>query len=235
MMAKRFGIDLKRIPVQGVKGVTINDQHSMISENDSLYTKQSNTLQTEPIGGDDSTSDEFDYHHNHHNSVFYDIYANKIPTTVQSDCSSNATDKITLNCNICNTLNDNKNFIILSCCNDICHIKCLINKLNVFDNSNSDYNEFNENVINTEFFNKLQCLKCNKTLNHEDVFNLYSKHILNNKKYISEYDKKITSLKEQKKMIENEIKCLNEYITKLQSEKQISQVIMSKAFILMTS
>lgn len=231
---KRFGVELKRVPVN--KGNLPTDQtQSILSENGSLFTKNSNSLHNIPLdGSDNSNTSDYDYNHNH-NSIFYDLYSNKLQNTPSENQSYESGDN-KLKCNICNTMNDNTNFIILSCCNDICHIKCLINKLNFFnDNSYMDHNEFNENLITNDFLNSIVCLKCNKILNYEDIFNIQSKHILNNKKYITEYDKKIILLKDQKKKIENEIKCLNEYIVKLNNEKQIAQIIMTKMFNLMSS
>lgn len=239
---KRFGVELKRTPI---KGVIDNPK----SENDSLYTKSSIPFQKTPDCSDDGSSN-YDYNHNHNYNSVYDIYAsNNISshlsnnvsshTSNQNNIETNSTDynDNKIKCNLCNVVNDNTNFIMLSCCNDICHIKCLINKFNIFNNNDTDaeYKEFDENSITPEFFNGLKCLKCNHSLNHEDIFNLYSKYILNNKKFIIEYDKKILSLKDQKKKIDNEIKCLNEYILKLQNERQISQIIMTKTFHLMTS
>jgi hypothetical protein len=241
IMMKRFGVELKRVPVNAPvnKGVTIsNDQtQSILSENGSLFTKNSNSLHNIPLdGSDNSSTSDYDYNpHHNHNSVFYDLYSSKIQNTPSENYSSESNDN-KLKCNICNMMNDNTNFIILSCCNDICHIKCLISKLNFFnENSDMDYNDFNENLITNDFLNSIVCLKCNKVLNYEDIFNIQSKHILNNKKYIAEYDKKIILLKDQKKKIENEIKCLNEYIIKLNNEKQIAQVIMTKMFSLMST
>lgn len=245
---KRFGVELKRTPVKGV----INDK----TENESLYTKNSISIQKTSDCGDDGSSN-YEYNHNHNYNSVYDFYSsNNLSSHVSNNISNNTPNHISNNtqplsnidtdsldynenkikCNLCNVVNDNTNFIILSCCNDICHITCLINKFNIFnDNTESEYKEFNEETITPDFFNGLQCLKCNHSLNYEDIFNLYSKYILNNKKYMIEYDKKIILLKDQKKKIENEIKCLNEYITKLQNEKKISQIIMKKTFQLMSS
>lgn len=240
---KRFGVELKRTPVKGV----INE--NIKSENESLYTKNSISLQKNSDCGDDGSSN-YEYNHNHNYNSVYDIYASNNLSSHMSNYTTNNSQPLSNNidtdsmdynenkirCNLCNVVNDNTNFIILSCCNDICHIKCLINKFNIFnDNTETEYKEFNENSITPDFLIGLQCLKCSNSLNYEDIFNLYSKYILNNKKYMVEYDKKILSLKDQKKKIENEIKCLNEYITKLQNEKNISQIIMKKTFQLMSS
>lgn len=235
-MMKRFGVDLSKSPInRGFKNMVVSPK----SEIESMYTKNSNDV----IDDDSSISYDInhdlhhdvhpdlhhDLHHNH-NSV-YDIYSSSTTSGLQL-CNNNGSH---IKCSICNLSSDNTNVIMLSCCNDICHVKCVIDKYNLFNyNSEMEYTEFNENLIDNEFFNKFKCLKCNQNFSYEDIFNLHSKFISYNKKYINEYDLKMTKLKDQKKKIENEIKCVNEYILKLQSEKNISQTIMSKTFNLMT-
>lgn len=219
---KRFGVDLAKSPInRGFKNMIVS-QHSEV---DSMYTKNSNDIV------DDNSSINYDIHHNH-NSV-YDIYSSSTTSGLSDTICNNNSNNI--KCSMCNLSSDNTNVIMLSCCNDICHVKCIIDKFNLFNyNSDMEYKEFNENLVDNEFFNKFKCLKCNKNLSYEDIFNLYSKFICCNKKYINEYDLKMSKLKDQKKKVENEIKCVNEYISKLHSEKNISQIIMSKTFNLMT-
>ena len=159
-------------------------------------------------------------------------------------------------CELCNleSHKEKSNYIILSCCHTIFHIKCLIDKLNLYKisddmknfnlndsesitskNSNKSTNlVFNENIITQEYFKNLTCTHCSKNLHYEDIFSLHSKNALCNKKYQNEYNTQINSLKDQKIKIENEIKCLNEYITKLENEKKISKIMMSKTYTLMT-
>jgi len=170
-------------------------------------------------------------------------------------------------CELCNleSHKEKSNYIILSCCHTIFHIKCLIDKLNIYkisdDIKNVQLNDpdfvractkqdtesiaskssnksnnlvFNENIITQEYFKNLICTHCNKNLHYEDIFSLYSKNALCNKKYQNEYNLQINSLKDQKMKIENEIKCLNEYVIKLENEKKISKIMMSKTYTLMT-
>lgn len=142
-------------------------------------------------------------------------------------------------CSSCNleSRKDTSNYIILSCCNSIFHIKCLIDKYNVnnlLGNPNDDYYVFDENTITQSYFDKVKCLKCDCKLNYEDVFSIHSKYVLYNKKYTNDYNIQLNSLRDQKNKIENEMKCLNEYISKLENERKISKIIMTKTFTLMS-
>jgi hypothetical protein len=142
-------------------------------------------------------------------------------------------------CSSCNleSRKDTSNYIILSCCNSIFHIKCLIDKYNVnnlLGNPDDDYYVFDENTITQSYFDKVKCLKCDCKLNYEDVFSIHSKYVLYNKKYTNDYNIQLNSLKDQKNKIENEMKCLNEYISKLENERKISKIIMTKTFTLMS-
>ena len=142
-------------------------------------------------------------------------------------------------CSSCNleSRKDTSNYIILSCCNSIFHIKCLIVKYNVnnlLGNPDDDYYVFDENTITQSYFDKVKCLKCDCKLNYEDVFSIHSKYVLYNKKYTNDYNIQLNSLRDQKNKIENEMKCLNEYISKLENERKISKIIMTKTFTLMS-
>jgi len=142
-------------------------------------------------------------------------------------------------CSSCNleSRKDTSNYIILSCCNSIFHIKCLIDKYNVnnlLGNPDDDYYVFDENTITQSYFDKVKCLKCDCKLNYEDVFSIHSKYVLYNKKYTNDYNIQLNSLRDQKNKIENEMKCLNEYISKLENERKISKIIMTKTFTLMS-
>ena len=141
-----------------------------------------------------------------------------------------------ITCNMCN-LESNKvssNYIILSCCNNVFHVKCLMDKFNEYTTDKMIDNTFilNDNSID---FDKKRCPKCESIMNYEDLFTIYSKNVLSNKIFTKEYDSQLTSLKEQKMKIENEMKCLNEYIIKLDQEKKVSHFMMSKIYSLLCS
>jgi len=153
-----------------------------------------------------------------------------------------ASSSVRLSSIVCSSCNleirkDTSNYIILSCCNSIFHIKCLIDKYNVnnlLGNPDDDYYVFDENTITQSYFDKVKCLKCDCKLNYEDVFSIHSKYVLYNKKYTNDYNIQLNSLRDQKNKIENEMKCLNEYISKLENERKISKIIMTKTFTLMS-
>ena len=153
--------------------------------------------------------------------------------------ASSSTRLSSIVCSSCNleSRKDTSNYIILSCCNSIFHIKCLIDKYNVnnlLGNPDDDYYVFDENTITQSYFDKVKCLKCDCKLNYEDVFSIHSKYVLYNKKYTNDYNIQLNSLRDQKNKIENEMKCLNEYISKLENERKISKIIMTKTFTLMS-
>jgi len=155
--------------------------------------------------------------------------------------------KSLLVCNLCK-LDSHKDYIFLSCCNSIFHIKCLINKYtrdivgvvngkntNTSINSvNDHYEYFNENTISQGCLDQIFCINCDNRVNYEDIFTLYSKNILCNKKFHTQHITQLNILKDQKTKIENEIKCLNVYITKLENEKNMSKIIMDKTYKLLT-
>jgi len=153
---------------------------------------------------------------------------------------SNVSKISNVQCNLCN-LESNKgssNYIILSCCNNIFHVKCLVDKYNVYnvndENSIDDHVVFDEKLINKNYLDKVKCNKCDTSLNYEDLFTLHSKNILCNKNYAKQYHAQLLSLKDQRNKIDNEIKCLNEYISKLDHEKKVSYVMMAKTYSLLT-
>lgn len=143
-------------------------------------------------------------------------------------------------CNLCK-LDSHNDYLILSCCNTTFHIKCLINKYtkDVFRKSphkllgssgNHHYEYLNESTITQESFDNMMCLNCNDKLNYEDIFTLYSKNIMSNKKFHTQHITQLNKLNDQKIKIENEIKCLNEYIDKLNNDKKVSKIIMDKTY-----
>jgi hypothetical protein len=99
---------------------------------------------------------------------------------------------------------------------------------------NDHYEYFNENTISQGCLDKIFCINCDNRVNYEDIFTLYSKNILCNKKFHTQHITQLNILKDQKTKIENEIKCLNEYITKLENEKNMSKIIMDKTYKLLT-
>ena len=114
---KRFGVDLAKSPInRGFKNMIVS-QHSEV---DSMYTKNSNDIV------DDNSSINYDIHHNH-NSV-YDIYSSSTTSGLSDTICNNNSNNI--KCSMCNLSSDNTNVIMLSCCNDICHVKCIIDKFN---------------------------------------------------------------------------------------------------------
>lgn len=156
--------------------------------------------------------------------------------TSSSAISSSNSSIVCSSCNL-ESRKDTSNYIILSCCNSIFHIKCLIDKYsvnNLLGNPNDDYYVFDENTITQSYFDKVKCIKCDCKLNYEDIFSIHSKYVLCNKKYTNDYNIQLNSLKEQKNKIENEMRSLNEYILKLENEKKISKIIMTKTFTLMS-
>jgi hypothetical protein len=179
-----------------------------------------------------------DYSNNHMNT-------NDVGTRF-SDNSSDKGDvsktRSLLVCNLCK-LDSHKDYIFLSCCNSVFHIKCLINKYTRDitsvggkngSNTNEHYEYFNENTITQGCFDKIICTNCDNKVNYEDIFTLYSKNILCNKKFHTQHITQLNTLKDQKTKIENEIRCLNEYITKLDNDKNMSKIIMDKTYKLLT-
>jgi hypothetical protein len=155
-----------------------------------------------------------------------------------SDKDTSINKRRTLVCNLCK-LDSHKDYIFVSCCNSVFHIKCLIDKYTkeVFcksGNGNEQYNCFNENTITQESFDKIICVNCDNNVNYEDIFTLYSKNVLCNKKFYTKHITQLNLLKDQKTKIENEIKCLNEYVDKLENEKNLSKIIMDKTYKLLS-
>ena len=157
-------------------------------------------------------------------------------TNITNDSLSNKSRY--LQCNLCK-LDSYNDYLILSCCNSTFHIKCLINKYtkDVFNNGkpkrlgdNNHYEYLNENTLTQEFFDKMICIYCNNKLNYEDIFTLYSKNIMCNKKYHTQHITQLIKLQDQKMRIETEIKCLNEYIDKLDNDKTLSKIIIDKTY-----
>jgi hypothetical protein len=178
-----------------------------------------------------------DYSHNHSKDNHYHDNS--------SDKGDANKTRLLLVCNLCK-LDSHKDYIFLSCCNTVFHIKCLINKYTRDiasvvggkngngGNTNEHYECFNENTITQGCFDKIICTNCDNKVNYEDIFALYSKNILCNKKFHTQHITQLNTLKDQKTKIENEIRCLNEYITKLDNEKNISKIIMDKTYKLLT-
>ena len=217
-------------------GVIMKNEISETNSFNSLYTKN---VDDKDNSYKDSYSEYNDYSPT--NDDLYDVYAkdkckNISITSVENTLSQLICEICTNSSNSSTSKSIGTNHIVLSCCNHIFHVKCLLDHYNKNNDDKDDdyYLHFDESNINSQFYDEYNCIKCNTNLHYEDVFNLYSKQILSNKKFTSEYTKKLNTLKEQKKRIENEMKCLNEYIVKLQNEKKMSQVIMMKTFSLMT-
>ena len=206
-------------------------------KNTDVETYSNNSLYTQNT--DEEEYENYDDNDNNYDSVLntYKNSNNSSLNDVRHHGHGHDHDNLSNNvlCEYCNTDNNKltSNHIILSC-NHIFHVKCLMDKFNVLynDNDNKMF-EFNENMINNKFYESHCCLKCKNKLNYEDIFSIYSKHVSSNKGDINDYDKKIDKLKDQRKKIENEIKCLNDYISKLQAEKQASQMILTKTFSLL--
>lgn len=212
--------------------------------NDNLYDNNKQSIY--------STDETYDNENDNINyKIDYDFSDNKN----ENDTDSFKNTKLL--CELCNLegRNEKSNYIILSCCHSIFHVKCLVNKLNLYKISDEMKNftlndaesitsksskksnnvlVFNENSITHDYLNNIICTHCRKNLHHEDIFSLHSKNALYNRKHIGDYYTQINSLKDQQMKIENEIKCLTEYITKLDNEKKISKIIMSKTYSLMT-
>jgi len=220
-------------------GVIMKNEISETNSFNSLYTKN---VDDKDNSYKDSYSEYNDYSPT--NDDLYDVYAKDKCKNISITSVENTLSQLI--CEICTNSSNSSNsstsksigtnHIVLSCCNHIFHVKCLLDHYNKNNDDKDDdyYLHFDESNINSQFYDEYNCIKCNTNLHYEDVFNLYSKQILSNKKFTSEYTKKLNTLKEQKKRIENEMKCLNEYIVKLQNEKKMSQVIMMKTFSLMT-
>ena len=183
-----------------------------------------------------------DYSHNHSKDNHYHDNSSDKGDAIHS---INNKTKSLLVCNLCK-LDSHKDYIFLSCCNTVFHIKCLINKYTRDiasvvggkngngGNTNEHYECFNENTITQGCFDKIICTNCDNKVNYEDIFALYSKNILCNKKFHTQHITQLNTLKDQKTKIENEIRCLNEYITKLDNEKNMSKIIMDKTYKLLT-
>ena len=218
---------------------------------DNLYNNNKESIYSEN-DSDAILNYKVDYDYVNDNSS----YLNDNNSSIDRLCSDREPGSKSVACELCNleSRKEKSNYIILSCCHTIFHIKCLIDKLNVYKisddmknvqltdcesisskTSNKSNNVvFSENTITQEYFKNLTCTHCNKSIHYEDIFSLHSKNALCNKKYQNEYNTQINSLKDQKMKIENEIKCLNEYIIKLENEKKISKIMMSKTYTLMT-
>ena len=142
-------------------------------------------------------------------------------------------------CNLCNLESNKGGSIILSCCNNIFHVKCLVDKYNVYNVNDqqitNDHVVFEEKSVDKNYLDKVKCTKCDTSLNYEDLFTLHSKNILCNKNYSKQYHSQLVSLKDQRNKIDNEIKCINEYINKLEHEKKVSYVIMARTYSLLTN
>ena len=221
-------------------GVIMKNEISETNSFNSLYTKN---VDDKDNSYKDSYKDSYSEYNDYSptNDDLYDVYAkdkckNISITSVENTLSQLICEICTNSSNSSTSKSIGTNHIVLSCCNHIFHVKCLLDHYNKNNDDKDDdyYLHFDESNINSQFYDEYNCIKCNTNLHYEDVFNLYSKQILSNKKFTSEYTKKLNTLKEQKKRIENEMKCLNEYIVKLQNEKKMSQVIMMKTFSLMT-
>lgn len=233
-------------------GIIMKNEISETNSFNSLYTKnvddkdnsyKDNYINKDNSYKDNSYKDSYSEYNDYSptNDDLYDVYSkdkckNISITSVENTSSQLICEICTNSSNSSSSKSIGTNHIVLSCCNHIFHVKCLLDHYNKNNDDKDDdyYLHFDESNINSQFYEEYNCIKCNTNLHYEDVFNLYSKQILSNKKYTSEYTKKLNALKEQKKRIENEMKCLNEYIIKLQNEKKMSQVIMMKTFSLMT-
>ena len=225
-------------------GIIMKGENIETNSFNSLYTKNiddkaNDIYNKEPSYKDNSYNDYNDYSPT--NDDLYDAYSkdkckNNSIISAENTASQLICEMCTNSSNSSNSKSIGTNHIVLSCCNHVFHVKCLLDHYNRNQDVQDDeyYLKFDESNINSQFYDKYNCIKCNTNLHYEDVFNLYSKQILTNKKYATEYTKKLNGLQEQKKRIENEMKCLNEYIVKLQNEKKMSQVIMMKTFSLMT-
>lgn len=191
------------------------------------------------------------------NSYLNDIYLIDSCYKDNSNFCDGLNKSRSLICNLCK-LDSHNDYLILSCCNSTFHIKCLINKYTkeafstgskviprvsgetqtyeCFKDKTYEYFKentyecFNENNVTQDSFNKMICIHCNNRLNYEDIFTLYSKNIMCNKKFHTQYITQLAKLKDQKSKIETEIKCLNEYIDKLENDKTLSKIIMDKTY-----
>jgi hypothetical protein len=167
---------------------------------------------------------------------FYNDY-NEYDTT-SIDINSNRSTIIyskNIKCSICNSDDVDKNYIIMSCCNNIVHIKCITTALYdyLYDN-NKEMLIFNEDSVDKYHLDKIKCVKCDCSINYSDIFSIYSKKMNINKDVYEKFIIQKKELEEQKDKIENELKCVNDYIKKLENEKKISQIIMSKTFSLLS-
>ena len=154
---------------------------------------------------------------------FYNDYHNDYRNTKEKKIETNMSiNKIV--CEICTNVDTSKHFIILSECNHVYHISCIIDEFyNTIDH---------ENDINKEFFSKLTCFKCNKHIQYADVFSIYSKLFENNKKSVSSLKQRKNNLEQQLENITKEMDCVNECMQKIQTENKTFQKIMLKTFTL---
>ena len=129
-------------------------------------------------------------------------------------------------CNICNNehLENNmynveyKGYVIVSCCNKIYHVQCIVKFLKL--NFNNNYIQEN---INISYFSNMKCHSCNTVLQKLDILTIISKYIDFNKNNLN---LKLSELIEQKQAIETEIQDIQNYNIKIENERINSQKLL---------
>jgi len=167
-------------------------------------------------------TNEYDIHYE-----FYNDYNNYESSIIETKSESTITSKC-IKCEICNKDDSDKNFIILSCCNNIVHIKCIVSELQ------NDFSDGLHEKDKSECFENIECIKCHYNMHYSDIFSIYYKTINANKNIYEKVIAQKQELQEQMKKIENELKCINEYIDKIEREKKMAQTIISKTFLLLS-
>jgi hypothetical protein len=120
--------------------------------------------------------------------------------------------KNTLLCNLCTLyeIGTLPQFIVVSCCNRVYHIKCIAKQLRIID----------------ETSNK-QCPGCSGLLEPMDYLNIIKKIFNSNQILKEEYSTNMTELTSQIKKIQNEIEVILTHVNKLDMEQGIYSNIMS--------
>ena len=179
--------------------------------------------------------DDYDYSNNYTNDINY-----------RRDSSLIENDKTNLykskhKCDTCNLDKQDESFIILSCCKSICHSSCIFENIKTkisYDSINTsnvtNAIDTSESVLklNELKLNELKCFKCKTNIQETDILHICSKNIIVNQKYMSRKNQQLTDLIERKRKLENEIKNMNLYISKLDNETKLSKLLVKKICIM---
>jgi hypothetical protein len=190
----------------------------------SMYSELQPTMET----NNDYEDHHYEFYNDYKNSKNFKNTNDEIQSN-SSNHSSNKSLAKNLKCEMCQKSNDTT-YTMLSCCNIIVHVKCVLDTFLINDDV-----VLNENIVDKMYIDKIKCYKCNNNMPYSDIFSIHCKNINNTKNICEKFNIQKQELENHKKKIENEIKCINEYVQKIESDKKISQIIMAKTFSLLTN